>query len=447
MASSYSTSLKIQLMGNGEDSGTWGSITNTNWNLIEQAVSGVQTIIMANANYTLSNLNGVSDEARNMVIVATGTNSGIYQIIIPLNQPKFYVVTNSTTGGYAITIGTSGGSVITIPTGTTVQVYTDGTNTFSAQTSSAGNFNINGNLTVAGTTTLTGATTLSSALTYGGVALSNSVTGTGSMVLSATPTFTGTPAAPTASAGTNTTQLATTAFVTTAVANAFPSGTRLVFAQAAAPTGWTQDTSDTANNRMMRVVSSTGGGTGGTASPILMDVVPTHTHGFSTGTESNGHYHYTSGTTDGENANHYHGVSGGTSTVDINHYHSGTTGYMNQNVTHNHNPGSGDRFLADNGPELLKGGPDLPFTRSATTSTVDLNHTHYFDTGYMSANNTHSHSFSVNSGYISNGHAHTYGANSGGESTTHYHSGSTDGGSSQTNWAPRYNNVIICQKN
>ena len=109
---------------------------------------------MANANYTLSNLNGVSDEARNMVIVATGTNSAIYQVIIPTNQPKFYVVTNSTTGGYAITIGTSGGSLITIPFGTTVQVYTDGTNTFSAQTSSAGNFNINGNLTVNGTTTI-----------------------------------------------------------------------------------------------------------------------------------------------------------------------------------------------------------------------------------------------------------------------------------------------------
>ena len=93
MASTYSTSLKIQLMGNGEDSGTWGSITNTNWNLIEQAVSGVQSITMANANYTLSNLNGVSDEARNMVIVATGTNSAIYQIIAPL-VPKFFVVTN-----------------------------------------------------------------------------------------------------------------------------------------------------------------------------------------------------------------------------------------------------------------------------------------------------------------------------------------------------------------
>jgi hypothetical protein len=164
MASTYSTSLKIQLMGNGEDSGTWGSITNTNWNLLEQAVSGVQSIIMANANYTLTNLNGVSDEARNMVLVVSGTNSGVYQVIAPLNQPKFYVIYNQTTGGYAITIGASSGSVISIPNGVTAQVYTDGTNFYSAQTGAGGNFNISGNLTVLGTSTLTGAVTASSTL-------------------------------------------------------------------------------------------------------------------------------------------------------------------------------------------------------------------------------------------------------------------------------------------
>jgi hypothetical protein len=69
------------------------------------------------------------------------------------------------------------------------------------------------NATATGAITLSRATTLSAALTYGGVALSNSVTGTGSMVLSAGPTFTGVPAAPTAAVDTNTTQLATTAYV------------------------------------------------------------------------------------------------------------------------------------------------------------------------------------------------------------------------------------------
>jgi microcystin-dependent protein len=163
MASSYTTSLKIQQMGNGEDSGTWGTITNTNWALIEQAVAGVQSITMANANYTLSNLNGISDEARNMVLVIGGTSSvsttPYNQVVAPL-VPKFYVITNNTAGGNPITIGASTGSIITVPNGTTVQVYCDGTNFYSAQTSSAGNFNVNGNLSVGGNLTVSGSSTI-----------------------------------------------------------------------------------------------------------------------------------------------------------------------------------------------------------------------------------------------------------------------------------------------
>ena len=150
-------------MANGEDSNTWGTITNTNWNLIEQAVSGIQPITMSNANYTLSNLNGVSDEARNMVLVVGGTSSvsttPYNQIVAPLVN-KFYVITNNTAGGNPITIGRSSGSLITVPNGTTVQVYCDGTNFYSAQTASAGNFNVNGNLSVGGNLTVSGSSTI-----------------------------------------------------------------------------------------------------------------------------------------------------------------------------------------------------------------------------------------------------------------------------------------------
>lgn len=220
MASSYSTSLKIQLMGNGENSGVWGSITNTNWNLMEQAVSGVQTITMANANYTLTNLNGVSDEARNMVLVVQGTNSAIYQVIIPLNQPKMYVVSNQTVGGYAITIGSSTGAIITIPNGVTAQVYTDGTNTYSAQTGSAGNFTVNGSLTSTGLTD-TGNMTVGGTL---GVTGATSLNGGGT---STTPT-----------AGDNSTKIATTAFVQTAISSAGISGSILMWPTSSAPSGY-----------------------------------------------------------------------------------------------------------------------------------------------------------------------------------------------------------------
>ena len=221
MASTYTTSLKIQEIGSGEQSGSWGTTTNTNWTLIEQAVAGVQSIIMSNANYTLTNLNGVSDEARNMVLVVTGTNSGIYQVIAPL-VTKTYIISNQTTGGYAITIGGASGSVVTIPNGVTAQVYCDGTNFYSAQTGSAGNFTVNGTLTASGVTD-TGSLSAASLTVSGAASL-------------ATGSISGIMTAPTATVGTNTTQIATTAFV--AANPTVLTGSLLMWPTASAPSGY-----------------------------------------------------------------------------------------------------------------------------------------------------------------------------------------------------------------
>ena len=98
MAESYSTSLKITLIGDGDLSGSWGDTTNTNWNLMEQAVTGVDTLSsMGDANYTLSNLNGTSDEARNQVIVvpSTTTLSTARYIYAPYVQKTYIIVNNS----------------------------------------------------------------------------------------------------------------------------------------------------------------------------------------------------------------------------------------------------------------------------------------------------------------------------------------------------------------
>lgn len=196
MASTYSTSLQIQLVGNGEQSGVWGTTTNTNWNLIEQAVAGVQSITMLNANYTLSVANGISDEARNMVLNVGGTNSAIRQIIAPL-VPKVYVVFNNTSGGYAITIGGATGAVVTIPTASSSLVFCDGTNFYSGISAASGNFTIPGNNVVAGNETVGG---------------NLSVTGTS--------TLSGNVTAPTQASSDNSTKVATTAFVGTAITNA-----------------------------------------------------------------------------------------------------------------------------------------------------------------------------------------------------------------------------------
>ena len=198
MASTFSTSLQLQLIGSGEQSGIWGTSTNTNWNLIEQSVAGVQSITMINANYTLSVANGASDEARNMVLFVGGTNSAIRQIVAPL-VPKVYVVYNNTSGGYAITIGGTTGTLATIPTGSSTLVFCDGSNFYTGISASSGNFYVAGNETVSGNTSIGGNLTVTG--TIGGT-LASSVVAT------------------TQTAGDNSTKVATTAYVKTAVDNA-----------------------------------------------------------------------------------------------------------------------------------------------------------------------------------------------------------------------------------
>jgi len=200
MASTFSPSLRLELIGEGDQSGIWGQTTNNNLGaLIEQAVSGVVSISMLDATYIMSNFNGVVDEARNQVLVVTGTITATRNLVAPLVE-KTYIVKNSTTGGFSIQIIGSSGLGVTIPNGTTTSVYCDGTNFYNASTATAGNFAVNGNLSVTGTTALTGALTASTGVFSGAIS-------------SVSPSFTGTPLAPTAALGTNTTQIATTAFV------------------------------------------------------------------------------------------------------------------------------------------------------------------------------------------------------------------------------------------
>lgn len=68
-------------------------------------------------------------------------------------------------------------------------------------------------------------------------------------------------------------------------ATSFPTGTRLLFAQASAPVGWTQVTGPESNNRMLRVVDTGGGATGGSDDPTIMNVVPAHTHTYNGSTD------------------------------------------------------------------------------------------------------------------------------------------------------------------
>lgn len=129
MASTASPSLKLELMGTGDQSGTWGVTTNTNLGtLLEQAITGYVSIdktATGTAAYTLSNTDYAVNQNRNAVIEFTGTPGGVFDVIVPLAE-KLWVFKNATNG--AMTVKGATGTGITVAVGTSAWLFCDGTN-------------------------------------------------------------------------------------------------------------------------------------------------------------------------------------------------------------------------------------------------------------------------------------------------------------------------------
>jgi hypothetical protein len=183
MASTYSTSLKLELIGQGEQSGTWGVTTNNNFgSLVEQAITGVQSISMSNASYTLTNYDGAVDESRNAVLVFGGINIAPQNVIAPAVE-KLYTLRNIS--GANVTIKTSSGNGVSVSNNSYAQVYCDGTNFFNATPSIndiTGNLTVSGNAAVTGNVIVTGNETVSGNLTVTGSVTAGSFTGLGNTV-------------------------------------------------------------------------------------------------------------------------------------------------------------------------------------------------------------------------------------------------------------------------
>lgn len=140
--STYSTNLKVQLIGTGEENGTWGDVTNNAFNnVFEQAIVGYGTVAMSDGTTILTLANGnTSQTARNLYLNVTGTISTTRNLQIPSitsgSTPiqKLYIVKNATTGGHPIQVIGATGTGITIPNGSTVMVYSNGTNVVDVMT-------------------------------------------------------------------------------------------------------------------------------------------------------------------------------------------------------------------------------------------------------------------------------------------------------------------------
>jgi hypothetical protein len=140
MASTYTTNLHIELIGTGEQSGTWGTTTNNNFqNIFEAAITGRgNPNFTTDANLTLTFANNVTTVQipGNLYLNVTSSVSltTTRQLIVPLIN-KFYVVENNTTGGQSITVKTAAGTGVTIANGSRVPVYVNGTDVVDGFTS------------------------------------------------------------------------------------------------------------------------------------------------------------------------------------------------------------------------------------------------------------------------------------------------------------------------
>lgn len=150
MASSYSSNLKLELIGTGDQSGTWGNTTNTNLGtLLEQAIVGYTTqAITDGADTTITIADGASSVARNYTLVLTGALTANRNLIVPAIQ-KSYIIFNNTSGGFSVTVKVSGQTGVTVANGKKAIVYNNGTDIVEV---------VNAPVTEAGTQTLTNKT-------------------------------------------------------------------------------------------------------------------------------------------------------------------------------------------------------------------------------------------------------------------------------------------------
>ena len=197
MASSFTTRIRLEKQGDGENANTWGTRLNQNViDMVDEAVAGYESVeVSGQASITLTANNGTADQSRNFGLRFTGNLAAPCTVVAP-NAEKVYFISNETSGGHAIVIK-AGSAKTTISRGNPSLIATDGTNI-------------------------------------------------------------------------------------SKISSEFDSGTRMAFAQAAAPTGWTVETCATYNNAALRIItaatSGTGGGTAGsnefnTAFSTSIDVV------------------------------------------------------------------------------------------------------------------------------------------------------------------------------
>jgi hypothetical protein len=131
MASSTSTDLKLELITTGEKSGTWGTITNTNLQILEQAASGYLSLAVGSGDVALSLANHATANGKNLYYKLTGTLTAARTVTMPDGAERVFIVEDATarsSSNYTLTVKTVSGTGLALPVGSTTILYSDGTN-------------------------------------------------------------------------------------------------------------------------------------------------------------------------------------------------------------------------------------------------------------------------------------------------------------------------------
>lgn len=230
MPSTYTANNGIEKIGTGEQSGTWGSTTNTNFDIIDRALNGVGAITLSGTSHTLTTSDGSASDGHYKVLVLGGSPTGTNTVTIsPNDQDKLYFVYNTT--GQTATFSQGSGANASVPAGAGAIIYADGAGAGAAVT------NLSDQLAIS-----SGGSSDFSALQVGSVDvvdLSSAQTLTNkTLTAPAVTNLTGSLAADvtladgvtatTQATADNTTKVATTAFVQTEIATEHVDTTQLV---------------------------------------------------------------------------------------------------------------------------------------------------------------------------------------------------------------------------
>ena len=131
MASSTSSDLKLELITTGEKSGTWGTITNTNLQILEQAASGYISLAVGSGDVALSLANHATANGKNLYYKLTGTLTANRTVTMPDSSERVFIVEDATSrssSNYTLTVKTVSGTGLVLPIGSTTVLYSDGTN-------------------------------------------------------------------------------------------------------------------------------------------------------------------------------------------------------------------------------------------------------------------------------------------------------------------------------